>query len=371
MDSILKKLQEPKAFEAFIEESMKLSTYRALWKDEISQVDYCAAKVYQTAMAEYAAAIVGSVIDKNGEKPVHQMPTVGELTGTIGHMGDEWELDNDYLDQLYYLEGRYRDRYGRYTPSQNQSDYDKLISYAFRPFEKAVIAPHKRLDMLYFEGLFNGTQTVSRNNNKKSNVAYVFNLGVTTFEAQTYAWGDQTNAANATPIKDIRKVVMYAKSKGRTIQRIRMSEQTFFNMCQANEIKSTFKLNLNTVEVNPSVPLLSPAQVNAYLQSVLLPTITVEPDRFVVLADGTSANLTPDNRVVFQCANNVAVMKVADSLEQVDPLPGKTYTTHDDNLVGYWRDKTGRHTDYDMWAQPVFNGVNDYFILKTDSVENA
>lgn len=364
MDSILKRLQEPKAFEAFIEENMKVSTYRALWKDEITQIDYCAAKVYQATMAEYAAAAVGSVIDKNGEKPVHQMPSIGELTGTIGRMGDEWELDNDYLEQLYYLEGRYRNRTANYTQEQLQDDYDKLITYAFRPFEKAVIAPQKRLDMLYFEGLFNGTQTVSRTNNKKSNVSYTFNLGVKSFKAKTAAWGQ----SGATPIQDIREVVNYAKSKGRTVQRIRMSESTFFNMCKADEIKNTFKLNLNTVEVSPAVPLLSPNQINAYMQSVLLPTITVEPDRFAVLADGTSINMTVDNRVVFQCAPQVAVMKIADSLELVDPLPNKVYTTQDDNLVGYWRDKTGRHTDYDMWAQPVFNGTNNYFILKADEV---
>ena len=365
MDSILKRLQEPKAFEAFIEENMKVSTYRPLWKDEISTVDYCAAKVYQATIAEYAAAAVGSVIDKNGEKPVHQMPSIGELTGTIGRMGDEWELDNDYLDQLYYLEGRYRNRVANYTQEQQQDEYDKLITFAFRPFERAVIAPHKRIDMLYFEGLFNGTQTVSRTNNKKSNVSYTFNLDVKKFKATTAAWGQ----ANATPIADIRAVVNHAKSKGRTIQRIRMSETTFFNMCQANEIKNTFKLNLNTIEVSPTVPVLSPSQINAYLQSVLLPTITVEPDRFAVLADGTSINMTVDNRVVFQCAPEVAVMKIADSLELVDPLPNKIYTVQDDNLVGYWRDKTGRHTDYDMWAQPVFNGTNNYFILKTDEVQ--
>ena len=113
---------------------------------------------------------------------------------------------------------------------------------------------------------------------------------------------------------------------------------------------------------------LSVEQVNTYLRSVLLPTISIEPDRFVVLADGTSVNMTVDNRVVFQCAPNVAVMKISDPLELVDPLPGKTYSTYDDNLVGYWRDNSGRHTDYDMWAQPVFNGINDYFILKTDEV---
>lgn len=369
MDSILKRLQEPRAFEAFIEENMKVSTYKALWKDEITQIDYCAAKVYQSTMAEYAAAAVGSVIDKNGEKPVHQMPSLGELTGTIGRMGDEWELDNDYLDQLYYLEGRYRNRTANYTAAQTQDEYDKLITYAFRPFEKAVIAPHKRLDMLYFEGLFKGTQTVSRTNNKKSNVSYTFNLGVTQYKALTYAWGDNSHAADATPIKDIRNVVQEAKAKGRSVMRIRMSESTFYNMCLASEIKNTFKLTLGGVDVGTGAPLLSPAQVNMYLQSVLLPPIEVEPDRFVVLADGTSANLTPDNRVVFQCAPSVAVMKIADSLELVDPLPNKTYSVYDDNLVGYWRDKTGRHTDYDMWAQPVFNGINNYFILKTDEVQ--
>lgn len=369
MDSILKKLQEPRAFDAFIEENMKVSTYKALWKDEIKTIDYCAAKVYQSAIADYAAAIVGSVIDKNGEKPVHQMPSLGELTGTIGHMGDEWELDNDYLDQLYYLEGRYRNRVANYSPVQQQSEYDKLITYAFRPFERAVIAPHKRIDMLYFEGLFKGTQTVSRNNNKKSNVSYTFDLGVAQYKTLTYAWGDASHAADATPIKDIRNVVNAAKAKGRTVQRIRMSESTFYNMCLASEIKNAFKIIANGVEVGTGAPLLSPNQINAYLQSVLLPPIYVEPDRFVVLADGTSTNLTPDNRVVFQCANEVAVMKIADSLELIDPLPNKVYTTHDDNLVGYWRDKTGRHTDYDMWAQPVFNGINNYFILKTDEVQ--
>ena len=90
----------------------------------------------------------------------------------------------------------------------------KIITFAFRPFERSVIAPHKRLDMLYFEGLFNGTQTVSRNNNKKANVSYTFNLGVKTFKAKVAAWGQ----ANATPIADIRAVVQYAKTKGRTIQ---------------------------------------------------------------------------------------------------------------------------------------------------------
>ena len=366
MNSILKDIQDPKAFEAFVEENMKLTTYKALWKQEITQIDYEAAKQYKASLAEYGAALAGSVISKNGEKPVHRLPDFNELFGSIGHLGDEWELDNDYLDQMYYLEGRYRNRVAGYTEAQKRAEYDKLIKYAFQPFERAVIAPHKRLDMLYFGGLFNGTQTVSKQNNLKANVTYKFNLDVKKFQCLkgSKAWGNP----DSTPIADIRQVVKYAKSKGRTIQRVRMSEDTFYNMCQSNEIKSTFRLNLQAVTVQQNVPLLSVDQVNIYLRSVMLPAITIEPDHFVELADGTSVNMTVDNRVVFQCAPSVATMKIADSLEMVDPLPGKTYTLHDDNLVGYWRDKTGRHTDYDMWAQPVFTGINNYYILETDKV---
>jgi hypothetical protein len=365
MNSILKDIQNPKAFQAFVDENMKVSTFKALWKEEISQVDYEPAKQYKASLAEYGAAIAGSVISKNAEKPVHTLPDFNELFGSIGHYGDQWELDNDYLEQMYYLEGRYRSRIPNYTEEQNRAEYDKLIKYAFQPFERAVIAPHKRLDMLYFEGLFKGTQTVSRTNNIKANVSYTFTLDVTQFKCKisSATWA---TAADATPIDDIQRVVDYAESKGRNVLRIRMSKNTFAKMCKTNQIKSVFKLDLGRVKVDAAVPLLSVENINTYFQAVGLPTIVVEPNRFVELPNGTSLNMTADDRVVFQCAPNVAVMKIADPLELVDPLDGKTYSQHDDNLVGYWRDKTGRHTDYDMWAQPVFTGINNYFILKTD-----
>lgn len=361
MNSILKQLLDPKSFQTYIDENMKTSTYKALWKNEIKQVDYCAAKVYQANLAEYTAAMVGSVIAKNAAKPVHHMPDFGQLTGSVGRYGDEWELDNEYLDQMQQLEGRYRDMSGRnYTQAQLNAQYDKLIKYSFRPYERAVIAPHKRLDMLYYEGLYTGKQTVSRANNAKANVSYTFDLGIKQLTVSTN-WGDE----NATPIADIKMLKDEAKKKGRKIQKLRMSENTFYKMCNAKGIKDTFKLNLNTVQLNPAVPMLSVDQINTYLRSVLLPVIQIDEDQFVTLADGSNVNLIVDDRVIAQCADNVAVMKISDPLELKDPIPNVSYSSHDDNLVGYWRDNTGYHVNYDMWAQPVFNGLNDLYILKT------
>ena len=361
MNSILKQLLDPKSFQTYIDENMKTSTYKALWKNEIKQTDYCGAKVYQANLAEYTAAMAGSVIAKNAAKPVHHMPDFGQLTGSIGRDGDEWELDNDYLDQMHQLEGRYRDVSGRnYTQAQLNEQYDKLIAYSFRPFERAVIAPHKRLDMLYFEGLYKGTQTVSRTNNAKANVSYTFDLGIKQLTVTTN-WGEDAS----TPFADIKMLKDEAKKKGRKILKLRMSESTFYKMCKAKEIKDTFKLNLGAIQLNPAVPMLTTEQINTYLRSILLPTIQIDEDQFVTLPDGSTVNLIADDRVVAQCADMVAVMKISDPLELTDPIPQRSYSSHDDNLVGYWRDNTGYHVNYDMWAQPVFNGLNDLFILKT------
>lgn len=361
MNSILKQLLDPKSFQTYIDENMKTSTYKALWKNEIKQIDYCGAKVYQANLAEYTAAMAGSVIAKNAAKPVHHMPDFGQLTGSIGRYGDEWELDNDYLDQMHQLEGRYRDVSGRnYTQAQLNEQYDKLIAYSFRPFERAVIAPHKRLDMLYFEGLYKGTQTVSRTNNAKANVSYTFDLGIKQLTVTTN-WGEDAS----TPFADIKMLKDEAKKKGRKILKLRMSESTFYKMCKAKEIKDTFKLNLGAIQLNPAVPMLTTEQINTYLRLILLPTIQIDEDQFVTLPDGSTVNLIADDRVVAQCADMVAVMKISDPLELTDPIPQRSYSSHDDNLVGYWRDNTGYHVNYDMWAQPVFNGLNDLFILKT------
>ncbi len=360
MDSLIKELEKPQRFDCFIREQMKNSTYKAEWKEEMPAVEYCAAKVYQAYLAEYAAAMVGSVVDKNAEKPTHQMPTAKMLTGSLSRMADEWQMDNDRLEQYYYLEGRFRDKAATFSQEQRGTEYAKLVKYLFDPFEKAAIAPHKRLDLLYFEGLFNGTQTVSGENNKKSSVAFTYDLGVKKFQAKVKAWGDEA----ATPLDDIQEIVDYIGAKGKTVLKMRMSIRTFRKMCKSKQLKDVFTLKLGKVEINNA--RVSYNEVNQYLASVLLPEISIEKERYCTLQDGSSVNMTKDDRVVFQCADTVAVLKCSDPLETVDPIPNKSYSTYDDNLVGFWRSDKGRFIDYDMWATPVFTGKDDYSILETD-----
>ena len=45
---------------------------------------------------------------------------------------DEWELDNNYLEQIQFLEGRMRDMQGKdYAPSFIDQKFEELIDYSF------------------------------------------------------------------------------------------------------------------------------------------------------------------------------------------------------------------------------------------------
>jgi hypothetical protein len=363
-NSLLIELQKPAVFDAFVQENMKLSTYVAEWKQENIDVEVCAAKAYRTYLADHTAAVVGSIIASNAGKPTHDLPVAGELSGAISRIADEWQLDNDRLQQYLYLEGRYNDRKAGYSAAMRETEFQKLVEYLFNPFEKAVIAPHKRIDALYFEGLFNGTQTVNAKNNTKSAVAFTYDLGVKTQDAIA-VWSDKENAK---PLDDIEEVVDYLATQGKAVQKIRMSRRTFRQFTQTKQIQDSFILKLGKIDVkNPGV--ISADQVNALLEAAALPTIQVEKDRFVTLADGQSTNLTVDNRVVFQCADSIASLKVSDPLEAIDALPNKSYSVYDNNLVGFWRSERGRFVDYDMYATPVFTGKNNYAILRTDKAK--
>ena len=62
MATILEQIQNPKAFDAFINENMKTSTYQVGWDKEMP-VEYEASR-HTLPMADYAAAMLGTVIDK-------------------------------------------------------------------------------------------------------------------------------------------------------------------------------------------------------------------------------------------------------------------------------------------------------------------
>lgn len=370
MATILEQIQKKKNFDAFVNENMKTSTYKIGWDGEMS-VEYEASASYQAAVADYAAAMLGTVIDINSGKPKHGMPSIGELTGTLATMGDEWQIDNDRLRKYYYMEQRLRDKAPSMTKEQYQAQFATIVKFLFNPFELASIAPHRRIWAMYLEGLSDGQVTVSKTNNALGTIwsAPLANgISKKLLRATDVVWSTATLAT-----MDVLAVLQYAEdtadAAGKTVLKHRVSKATASLICQCTQLKNLIGMNLGKLKTN-TTPSLSLETVNLYLVGIGLAPIEVVNEKGI-LSDGTAVSFFKDGRLVSQCAERVAVLKVCDALESIDPHPNKVYTTFNDNLVSQWRKEEGRFVGYEMSAYPVFTGKNDVFILDVTQKADA
>lgn len=362
MATILETIQNQRAFDAFVNENMKTSTYKIGWDKEMS-VEYEASKNWAAATADYAAAMLGTVIDKNSPRPKRDMPSIGELSGTLARMGDEWQIDNDRLERLYYMESRYRDRAGTLSNEQKAVQYAKIVKYLFNPYELAAIAPHRRILAQYLEGLSDGQITLTKTNNAGGVVwsaAIANGISKANLRSTDVVWSTATLAT-----MDILSVLQYAEdtadAAGKTVIRHRVSKATAALITQSTQMKNLIGLQFGKIKTATS-PVLGIDMINEYLSVAGLAPVEVVNEKGI-LNTGTSVSLFKDGRLVSQCAPQVAVLKVSDPLEALDPIPNKVYTSFNDNLISQWRNDQGRYVGYEMYAFPAFTGKNDVFIL--------
>lgn len=360
--TILEEIQDQKNFGAFVNENMKTSTYQIGWNTEMD-VEYEASKSFKDVTADYAAAMLGTVIDKNANRPKRDMPSIGEVTGTLARIGDEWQMDNDRLEKYYFMERRFRDKMTNLTKEQQGVEYAKLVKYLFNPYELAAIAPHRRILAQYWEGLSDGQVTLTKTNNAGGVVwstALANGISKVNLRSTDVVWSTATLAT-----MDVLGVLQYAESiadaAGKTILKFRVSKATASLICQSTQLKNLIGVNLGKLKTETS-PALSIETVNLYLTGLGMAPIEVINAKGV-LNTGTAVSLFKDGRLVAQYAPKVAVLKVADSIEMIDPVPNKVYTTYFDNLISQWRNDNGRYIGYEMFAFSAFIGRNDAAII--------
>lgn len=365
--NVIDKLSEPKNFDAFIQENMKVSTYKADWKNEVSAVEYEASKSFQAFTAEWTAAQIGNIVEKNAKKPLEEMPQAGQIIGALTRSAGQWQYDNDRLERYYYMEGRLRNRAANLSEEQRKAEYIKLVQFLFNPFERAVIAPHKRMDALYWEGLSNGTFTVSLANNPKGSDFFEVPVGIAKYGISKGAVWSQANAATMDVIGTLKDLKDKAKAKGKRVVKYRVSDATFNLMILDKTFADSVRLTVGMYQFQ-NAGLITIDAVNSYLKAVTLAPLEIIDSQATNQA-GAGVGLFKDDRVVAMLADKVAVMKISDPLEMLDPIPNKVYSTYDDNLVGMWRNDQGRFLDYDMWAMPAFVGRDDVLIVDTSILQ--
>ncbi len=369
--NILELIQDPVAFSAFVNENMKTSSYKVGWDEEMS-VEYEPSNNWSAATADYARAMLGTVIADNADRVKHDLPSIGEISGTLARMGDEWQMDNDRLKRYYYMENRFRERSVNLTDTQKLQQYKNIVKYLFEPYELAAIAPHRRILAQYLEGLSDGQVTLTKTNNTGGIVwSKPLPNGIRKFKLRPtdVVWSTATLST-----MDVITVLKYiedeADKAGKTVIKHRISKSTAALICQCDQFKKLIGLTNNAwkTEMTPGIGLNT---INQYLASIngtgFAPFEVI--DEKGILSDGTSFSMFKDGRISAMCADRVAVLKVSDPLELVDPVPNKLYTSYVDNLISQWRTEKGRYVGYEMFAYPAFTGKNDVLICDVTQKE--
>lgn len=368
--TILEQIQEQKAFDAFVNENMKTSSYQVGWNKEMD-VEYEPSKAFKAITADYVAAMLGTVIDKAAGRPKRDMPNIGEIIGTIARIGDEWQIDNEWLEKYYYMEGRFREKAKNFSAGQKKEQFAKIVKYLFNPYELAAIAPHRRILAQYWEGLSDGQVTLTKENNKGGIVwSTPLPNGIKKYKLRPT---DVVWSAATLDTMDVLGTIQYledlADAAGKTIVKFRVSKKTAALITQSKQLKSLLGVTLGKIKTD-TTPILSIGLVNEYLTGLDHAPIEVIKDKGV-LNTGQAVSMFKDDRLVAQCADKVAVLKVADPLETIDPVPNKVYTTYYDNLISQWRNDNGRYVAYEMFGYPVFTGRDNVIILNTAEKEEA
>jgi hypothetical protein len=350
-ETLLQILEKGKEFKLFLDTIFTLNSSSIVWKRFFAW-DYTPTLTYQAYVANAKVAAAASVINFGAGKPIRTRPTVGQLNGTLGTLGDIFQMDALSMRKFMELEELLNKQGG---------DLKRLYDYLVPDFQAAVIAPHKRLDIWALQGASTGKITVDTDNNPEG-VQFEIELGISKYSQQGAQWDmDETGS---TPLTDIRHVLDRMKAKGRPLQKMHMTRATFNKMVASNEFKSVFGLNFGKLVVNP-VNVVTLDMVNTYFQGVGLPIIELM-EYAVELPTGEAINPFSDNRVLFTSSDRWGSMQYTYANEERMKEAGKTYSSVDNVLISYWVANGGRFLGYELNAFPAFEAYQNMAILETD-----
>lgn len=351
MSTFSQLMDDGKLFKAFVDQVMRNTTYVPIWK-QFMNWEYTPTLTFQAYMANSKAATIGSVINFGSGKPVRERPTIGQLSGTLGQIGDVFQMDALTIRKVLELEERI---------ARGESNVNELFNFIYGDFEKAIIAPHKRLDHWVLSGMSTGQIAVTLANNPDG-VQFVVDLGITTYHAVTAAWS--TSTTTQTPLTDIRTVMDSRRVLGQIPTTAYMSRNTFNKMIKATEM-GVYSLELRSQKVNP-LNYLTVEQINTTFSAIGLPNIVLI-EAPMLLPDGTVVYPFADDRVVFTNGQPLGTMQYSYAVEQRAPRAGKSYAVVDNVLVATSETNEGRFLEYELNAFPAFEAYSQIAIMHTDA----
>ena len=340
---------------AIINRVNQTETDRIYWQRYLD-FEFTTSRYFKTYLGTVTGVTMGSIIDKNGNKPLRERRNLGTGIGEVAALGNKYQMDNDRLDTIQELVKKFN------AAGQGQPQaMDDIINFIADDIRQCTLAPHKRMDYIVGQLRSTGKASVNVDNNKDGISLIDIELPVLEYKPTS---SDKSNLVSyvKTTIDSLRPSVG-------VFSVMEMTRSTFNKRIAASsEFQAAYKAILSGAEMKVAGGLLSDTMANQMLSAAGLPNIRII-DEYVGKEDGTSVNTFAEDRITLLTKDKIGKMMYHTPYEVSDPIPGKVYTDlSGGHFISTQRTEEGRFTEYMAEWMPNITEPNKITIINLDDL---
>ena len=350
-----KLFNSPLIIKAVIDRVMQTTLDTIVWKRYLD-FEETKSRLFKTYLGTVTGVVMGSVIDKNSNKPIRERKTLGSGTGEVADLGNSFQMDNERLSIVQQLIDKYNQA-GAGQPAV----LTEIINYLADDIRQCTLAPHKRMDYVVGQLISTGVGEVKLDDNKEGITLMKMELPVMKF--------DPTTAEKPNFIAYLQKIVEETRAKVGTFALMEMTRSTFNKRIVAsNEFKNTYKMVLGNAQIGVAGGIITEAMANQLLTGIGLPPLRIVED-YVVKEDGTSTNIFADERIALLPTTKIGKMMWHQPYELADRVPDRTYTVLEGgHFITTKRTEEGRFVEYGCEWIPNITAPQRMAIINTSKM---
>lgn len=362
--------QNASIFSAYVDKFFKgfIGRFTELWNGKRQEQTY----LYTTMLTEeYTpdltwnstslnnSIVAADVVTMDSPLPLKKRGTLSRASGEVAKLGIKKALKEKEISDIMVMQSK----------GQQEADIARRI---LNNVPKVIGGIHTRIEIMFEQGLSSG-QILVDTDNEGLGIRVDFGYKeANTFHAVTASWDD---AANATPLMDIRQMFDAASANSDTITDVYLSEQYFNYARKTAEVKELVIVSKNNIIASGStLPMANRADTLAALQDEFGATFHVVNNSYKVEdRAGNQSTIKPwvQGNVVGVPASIVGRLVYGTLAEDMNRVAGVTYQNSGFILVSEYshnEPSLAEFTAAQALVMPVIDDGGHIYVLHADGV---
>lgn len=302
--------------------------------------------------------VAADVVSMDSSLPLKKRSTLSRASGDVAKIGIKYMLKEKQISDIMVMQAK----------GQQEADIARRI---LDNVPKSINGVHTRVEIMFEQGLSTG-QVIVATDNEGVGVRVDFGYKDANKVVAAAPWSD---AANATPLSDLRKLFDLAAANSDTISDMYLSEAAFNNARKTAEIKELVASNNNQIIVSSTtLPIPNRQKTMSALSDEFGAEFHLMNNSYKVEAqDGTQKVVKPwkQANVVGVISSTVGRLVYGTLAEDLNRVAGVTYQNSGFILVSEYshnEPSLAEFTAAQALAMPVIDDGEHVYILDTGAI---